>query len=167
MAPQLAAAVRPFESAVEGLEAELRLSVPSDVAYIEEAVELVSRHLETSFVDRRTVRFNLRVALTEALANAIIYGNSEDAAKRVVVRALYGEAQRRHLVIDDPASRLRSVRGRDARDGGALTRDQARRLLAVVAEDLERRWSPAAAGCSSSASWWTKSASTLWGTPSA
>ena len=101
MAPQLAAAVRPFESAVEGLEAELRLSVPSDVAYIEEAVELVSRHLETSFVDRRTVRFNLRVALTEALANAIIYGNSEDAAKRVVVRALYGRNTAQVEVTDE------------------------------------------------------------------
>ena len=40
---QLAAAVRPYEPAVEGLEAELRVSVPSDVAFIEEAVELVAR----------------------------------------------------------------------------------------------------------------------------
>ena len=101
MRPQLAAAVHPIEPAVEGLEVELRVSVPSDVAYIEEAVELVARHLETSFVDRRTVRFNLRVALTEALANAIIYGNAEDASKRVVVRALFGRNTAQVEVIDE------------------------------------------------------------------
>lgn len=101
MAPQLAAAVRPYEPAVEGLEAELRVSVPSDVAFIEEAVELVARHLETSFADRRTVRFNLRVALTEALANAIIYGNEEDASKHVGVRALFGRNTARVEVTDE------------------------------------------------------------------
>ena len=35
---------------------------------------------------------------------------------------MYGEATRRHLLTDDPAERLRGVRGRDERDGGALTR---------------------------------------------
>lgn len=97
---QLAAAVRPFDIAVEGLEAELRVTVPSDVAYIEEAVELVARHLEASFVDRHTVRFNLRVALTEALANAIIYGNAEDASKRVGVRAAFGR-NAAHVEVTD------------------------------------------------------------------
>jgi serine/threonine-protein kinase RsbW len=101
MASQLAAAVRPFQPPVEGLEAELRVSVPSDVAFIEEVVELVARHLETSFADRRTVRFNLRVALTEALANAIVYGNSEDASKRVRVRALFGRNTAQVEVTDE------------------------------------------------------------------
>lgn len=100
MRVQLAAAVRPFESAVEGLEVELRFSVPSDVAFIEEAVELVARNLETSFADRRTVRFNVRVALTEALANAIIYGNAEDASKRVGVRAAFGR-NAAHIEVTD------------------------------------------------------------------
>ena len=97
---QLAAAVRPFEPAVEGLEAELRVSIPSDVAYIEEAVELVARYLDTSFADRRTVRFNLRVALAEALANAIVYGNAEDTTKRVGVRALFGR-NAAHVEVTD------------------------------------------------------------------
>ena len=98
---QLAAAVRPYEPAVEGLEAELRVSVPSDVAFIEEAVELVARHLDPSFADRRTVRFNLRIALTEALANAIIYGNAEDASKHVWVRALFGRNTAQVEVTDE------------------------------------------------------------------
>jgi serine/threonine-protein kinase RsbW len=77
-----------------GLEAELRLRIPSDVALVDEAVELVTRHLEAEFVDRHTIRFNLRVALSEAVANAILYGNCEDRGKGVGVRVLFG----RHAV---------------------------------------------------------------------
>jgi serine/threonine-protein kinase RsbW len=101
MSLQLAAAVRPYEPPVEGLEAELRISVPSDVTCIEEAVGLVARHLEASFADRRTVRFNLRVALTEALANAIVYGNAEDASKRVGLRVLFGRNAAQIEVTDE------------------------------------------------------------------
>ncbi len=90
MRPALSADVRAFEPVGEGLEAELRLTVPSDVAYVEDAVELVARHLEASFLHRETIRFNLKVALTEALANAILFGNAEDSAKGVSVRVLFG-----------------------------------------------------------------------------
>ncbi len=84
----LRAVVARREGAAGELDAELRLRVPSDVARVEEAVELVARHLEASFVDRRTIRFNLRVALSEALANAILYGNAEAEDKGVAVRVL-------------------------------------------------------------------------------
>ncbi len=86
----LSADVRACDRAAEGLEAELRLTVPSDVAVVEEVVELVARHCEASFVDRRTIRFNLRVALAEALANAILYGNRADHRKQVAVRVFFG-----------------------------------------------------------------------------
>src|SRR5207247_221233 len=62
---RLSVRVAPLPAATRGLEAELLLHLPSDVALIEEAVELVARHLEAHFVDRRTIRFNLRVALSE------------------------------------------------------------------------------------------------------
>jgi serine/threonine-protein kinase RsbW len=88
--PALSARLSALKAATRGLEAELVLHVPSDVALIEEAVGLVARHLEAAFVDRRTIRFNLRVALAEALSNAIVYGNGGDAAKHVVVRVLFG-----------------------------------------------------------------------------
>jgi len=78
------------ESAEGGLDAELRLRVPSDVNLVDEAVELVTRHLEAAFVDRHTIRFNLRVALAEAVANAILYGNGEDPSKGVGIRVLFG-----------------------------------------------------------------------------
>lgn len=97
----LSADVRAVQRAGEGLEAELRLSVPSDVAFVEEAVELVARHLEAGFADRHTVRFNLRVALTEALSNAILYGNAEDVSKRVSVRALFGPTALQVEVTDE------------------------------------------------------------------
>ncbi len=89
-------AVQPLLSApdplrqAEGLEAELRLTLPSDIRMVEDAVNVVARHLEASFVDRHTIRFNLRVALSEALVNAILYGNGEDDAKGVSVRVLFG-----------------------------------------------------------------------------
>ena len=56
----------------------------------------------------------------------------------VMVRGLYAEAKRRHVIADDPADRLRSLRGRDDRDGGALTRQQARDVLDAIAADLTR-----------------------------
>jgi serine/threonine-protein kinase RsbW len=79
-----------LETAERGLDAELRLQVPSDVTRVEEAVELVARHLEAAFVDRHTIDFNLRVALAEAVANAILYGNCGDEGKGVAVKVLFG-----------------------------------------------------------------------------
>jgi integrase/recombinase XerD len=55
-----------------------------------------------------------------------------------VVRSLYAEAHRRRLVADDPSARLRGLRGRDERDGGALTRQEARDLMQAIRDDLHR-----------------------------
>lgn len=73
-----------------GLEAELRLRLPSDLGEVESAVELVASHLATRFTCQRIIRFNVRVALTEALANAIQYGNAQDPAKFVHIRIAFG-----------------------------------------------------------------------------
>jgi len=93
--------VSPLPAALRGLEAELSLCVPSDVGFIEEAVDLVARHVDAHFVDPRTVRFNLRVALSEALANAMLYGNGGDAARMVVVRVLFGRTAIEMEVTDE------------------------------------------------------------------
>ena len=90
MRPALCPDVRACERIADGIEAELRLMVPSDVSFVEEAVDLVARHVEAHFVDRRAVRFNVRVALTEALANAILYGNGEGAERGVALHVLFG-----------------------------------------------------------------------------
>lgn len=97
----LSARVAPLPAATRGLEAELVMHIPSDVTLIEEAVELVARHLEAHFVDRRTIRFNCRVALSEALANAIQYGNRGDRSKQVTIRVLFGKTAIEMEVSDE------------------------------------------------------------------
>jgi serine/threonine-protein kinase RsbW len=66
------------------------VTVPSDLDLVEHAVDLVARHCLAHGLPTRAVRFNLRVALSEALANAIVYGNRLDPGKgvRVVLRCL-------------------------------------------------------------------------------
>jgi serine/threonine-protein kinase RsbW len=63
------------------------LRLPSDVACIEEAVELVTRHCLAGHATTRKTRFRLQVVLSEALSNAILRGNCEDCGKWVEVRA--------------------------------------------------------------------------------
>jgi serine/threonine-protein kinase RsbW len=63
------------------------LRVPNDIAWVEEVVDLIARHCLAGTMYSRRMLFNLRVVLAEALANAIICGNSEDPTKWVDVRA--------------------------------------------------------------------------------
>lgn len=88
--PAISAEVVPLARAADGIDAELRLRVPSEVAHVEEVVDIVTRHCEARFADPRAIRFNLRVALAEALANAILYGNRSDPATTVGVRVRSG-----------------------------------------------------------------------------
>ncbi len=77
--------IRPYDGA--GDLFGLSLKIPSDLSRIEEAVELVSGQCVKMGLGRRTASFNLRVALSEALANAILYGNKMDVKKSVNVTA--------------------------------------------------------------------------------
>jgi serine/threonine-protein kinase RsbW len=65
---------------------EISVRVPTAIDVVEEAVDLVARHCLASGLPPATARFKLRVALSEALANAIIYGNRNDSEKSVEVR---------------------------------------------------------------------------------
>lgn len=72
--------------------------MPSDVAAIEEAVELLTRHLLTGAADAARMRFRLQVALAEALGNAVINGNRGDATKSVhIVADVSPQAFRVHV----------------------------------------------------------------------
>jgi serine/threonine-protein kinase RsbW len=76
------------------------LRMPSDVTEVEAAVELVARHCFAGRSPCARTTFRLRVALAEALANAILRGNREDPSKSVVIRAeLFSESIR--LSIED------------------------------------------------------------------
>jgi serine/threonine-protein kinase RsbW len=61
------------------------LQVPSDLQVVEKTVAyLVNRCREHQFAESR-LSLNFRVGITEALANAILYGNRKDSGKRVQV----------------------------------------------------------------------------------
>ena len=63
----------------------LDLRIPSELQHIEGVVEAVLRGCAGA-VDARALGLKLPVALTEALSNAILRGNGEDAGKEVRVR---------------------------------------------------------------------------------
>ena len=94
---------RTSASEVRNAATLVTLRLPSDVTCIEEAVELVTRHCVAGHDTTRTMRFRLRVVLSEALSNAIMRGNAEDQTKWVEVRAeLVPEAIRVSVTDEGP-----------------------------------------------------------------
>jgi serine/threonine-protein kinase RsbW len=71
----------------ELLEVVVRLAIPSVVRLVDPAVELLSRRCFADLEASRQAQFRLRVALAEALANAIQCGNRNDPAKLVRISA--------------------------------------------------------------------------------
>ncbi len=67
------------------MENELVLELPTDIRSIEHAVEYVVQHCPDCPTHGPRVRLNFRVGLTEALSNAMLYGNGHDPSKRVRV----------------------------------------------------------------------------------
>jgi serine/threonine-protein kinase RsbW len=65
----------------------LELRMASDVEDVEAAVELMARHCFAGLAPCARTTFRLRVALAEAISNAILRGNREDPLKRVWVHA--------------------------------------------------------------------------------
>lgn len=70
------------------MERELVFELPNDVHCIEEAVEFVARRCCDCEAVAHKLRLHFRVGLTEALANAMIYGNGRDPSKRVRVQVI-------------------------------------------------------------------------------
>jgi serine/threonine-protein kinase RsbW len=69
------------------MNADYSVELPNDLRAIGRAVQqLVNRCREAGFDDAR-LRLNLRVGVTEALSNAMLYGNGRDPAKRVRMEA--------------------------------------------------------------------------------
>ena len=75
----------PLQVLVNPSARSLSLTMPSDLALVGDAVERVARHCDVGILSPRRLQFNLRTALAEALANAIVYGNQHDASKHVTV----------------------------------------------------------------------------------
>jgi serine/threonine-protein kinase RsbW len=65
------------------MQQHYKLELPNDLQVIEGSVQfLMERGCEVGF-DYDRLRLNFRVGLTEALANAMLYGNGKDPRKRV------------------------------------------------------------------------------------
>jgi serine/threonine-protein kinase RsbW len=77
------------------------LELPNDLHAIERSVDyLMDRGREVGF-DYDLLRLNFRVGLTEALANAMLYGNCRDPRKRVRLEACLTPAEIRLRVTDE------------------------------------------------------------------
>jgi serine/threonine-protein kinase RsbW len=77
------------------------LELPNDLRAIERSVDyLIERAQEIGFNHER-LRLNLRVGLTEALANAMLYGNCRDPRKRVRLEAQVSAAACTVRVTDE------------------------------------------------------------------
>jgi serine/threonine-protein kinase RsbW len=79
----------------------LILEIPSDLQVIEQTVAfLVQCCRQHDFCDSR-LTLNFRVGVTEAIANAILYGNNLDPQKRVRVEVEFQEARVVVAVADE------------------------------------------------------------------
>jgi serine/threonine-protein kinase RsbW len=81
----------------------IELDIPNDVRFIERVVERVQRECLDHHFAQRQVMLNVPVALTEALSNAILRGNSDDPSKTVHVRASVDDERLVIEVHDDGA----------------------------------------------------------------
>ncbi len=72
---------------LDSVRLAIELEIPSDIRYIEQVVELVTGQCQQLCYTARHCALNVPVALTEALANAILRGNGEDRGKNVRVTA--------------------------------------------------------------------------------
>jgi serine/threonine-protein kinase RsbW len=73
------------------------MTIPSDVGEIPGVVDAVVERCSAHRFSRQACALNVRVALLEALANAVVKGNRQAADKRVRVRAVFDDGR---LVID-------------------------------------------------------------------
>lgn len=72
------------------MQPDFSLELPNDVHAIDDAVDaVVDGSLAAGFDDGDRLRLNLRVSLSEALANAMLNGNRRDPSKRVLVEARF------------------------------------------------------------------------------
>jgi len=113
-----------------GDTARITVEVPSEVDCIEEAVAVIMRHCLAGAFAEPKIRFRLQVALSEALANAIVRGNREDASKRVYVQADLG-GDRISLRVTDEGEGFDPAGVPDALSEQGLQQDGGRGLFLI------------------------------------
>ena len=93
----------PPDKPLGDLHFPIDVRIPSDVRYIEPIVGMVMQRCAEQALPAQMCRLNVPVALTEALSNAILYGNGEDRRKGVRVRATMDERALVLEIIDEGA----------------------------------------------------------------
>lgn len=81
----------------------LVIELPTDIQSIGNAVDFVMSRCSDCEEDARRLNLNFRVGLTEALANAMLYGNAHDPSKSVVVELMMGKGRLEATVRDQGA----------------------------------------------------------------
>jgi serine/threonine-protein kinase RsbW len=76
------------------------LELPSDLRLIDPAIGYLAGRLRDYGYEGSRLTLNFRVGVSEALANAMIYGNARDPAKRVRVEVELG-SERVSVVVRD------------------------------------------------------------------
>jgi len=79
----------------------LDVEIPSDVRYIDGVIELATRKCRELHLPPHKCSLNVRVALAEAISNAILRGNGEAKDKHVRVRAVVSEDKVVFDVVDE------------------------------------------------------------------
>jgi serine/threonine-protein kinase RsbW len=83
------------------MQRELVLELPNDLGAIEHAVEYVIQRCGPCQGSERKFKLNFRVGLTEAISNAMLYGNGEDPEKRVRIELCQGDDEIHVSVTDE------------------------------------------------------------------
>jgi serine/threonine-protein kinase RsbW len=79
----------------------LDIEIPSDVRYIDDVIELAARKCRELDVPPHKCSLNVRVALAEAISNAILRGNAATGGRRVRVRAVVTDDEVVFDVVDE------------------------------------------------------------------
>ena len=85
------------------MDQELILELPNDIRSIEHAVEYVMEHCSGCCAYARKLNLNFRVGLSEALSNAMLYGNERDPGKHVRVEVTIRDEEVTARVTDQGA----------------------------------------------------------------
>ncbi len=84
-----------------GSAVAVSLTVPADVRFVEEAVELMARHCLSGLAPGQRIGFRVRVLLAEALTNSILFGADGNPARTVRLAAELTDHAIRLQVTDD------------------------------------------------------------------
>ena len=79
----------------------LDVEIPSDVRYIDDVIELATRKCRELRLPPHKCSLNVRVALAEAISNAILRGNGESKDKHVRIRAVVSDESVVFDVVDE------------------------------------------------------------------